>query len=328
RGRRLRGPAGLRGNLAGRGDGRVRHVGRGPARRRRAGGGGTHRRPALRLGALPRPAGRGHQRGRLRRRPGHPQRRPLPRPPRPPQPAARRRLRRGPARRRRPDRRTPLRPPAGMRTAGAGERTAASPAAVGRTPRRLRVSSSATSSSSSSGDSCSPRIGRPAPRCAAAARRDPAPAPSRQDRTPPDWWSRTRAAGGPVRGVRGAVRDAVDGARMAVGTLTAVPVRVDRVDRAVAGWAMALAPAVGAGLGAAGAAVFAAALLLRAGGPLSAVLALGLLALLTRALHLDGLADLADGLGSGRPAEEALAVMKRSDIGPFGVVALVFAVLV
>src|SRR5690606_29812815 len=32
---------------------------------------------------------------------------------------------------------------------------------------------------------------RPAPRCAAAARRDPAPAPSRQDRTPPDWWSRT-----------------------------------------------------------------------------------------------------------------------------------------
>ncbi|MBB5435654.1 adenosylcobinamide-GDP ribazoletransferase [Nocardiopsis composta] len=131
-----------------------------------------------------------------------------------------------------------------------------------------------------------------------------------------------------MRGVRGAVRDAVDGARMAVGTLTAVPVRVDRVDRAVAGWAMALAPAVGAGLGAAGAAVFAAALLLGAGGPLSAVLALGLLALLTRALHLDGLADLADGLGSGRPAEEALAVMKRSDIGPFGVVALVFAVLV
>src|SRR5690606_41858297 len=123
----------------------------------------------------------------------------------------------------------------------------------------------------------------------------------------------------------GAVRDAVDGARMAVGTLTAVPVRVDRVDRAVAGWAMALAPAVGAGLGAAGAAVFAAALLLRAGGPLSAVLALGLLALLTRALHLDGLADLADGLGSGRPAEEAPAGIARSDIAPRRGVARVYS---
>ena len=59
--------------------------------------------------------------------------------------------------------------------------------------------------------------------------------------------------------------------------------------------------------------------------PCSAVAAL---ALLTRGLHLDGLADLADGLGSRQPADAALAIMKRSDIGPFGVVTLVLTLLV
>lgn len=61
---------------------------------------------------------------------------------------------------------------------------------------------------------------------------------------------------------------------------------------------------------------------------LAATLAVGVLALLTGVLHLDGLADTADGLGSRRPAGEALAIMRRSDIGPFGVVALLFTVLV
>ena len=60
----------------------------------------------------------------------------------------------------------------------------------------------------------------------------------------------------------------------------------------------------------------------------ASVLAVGTLALLTRGLHLDGLADLADGLGSGKPAEQALDIMKRSDIGPFGVVTLVFTLLI
>ena len=61
---------------------------------------------------------------------------------------------------------------------------------------------------------------------------------------------------------------------------------------------------------------------------LAAALAIGVLALLTGGLHLDGLADTADGLGSRRPREEALAIMRRSDIGPFGVAALLFTVLV
>jgi adenosylcobinamide-GDP ribazoletransferase len=66
----------------------------------------------------------------------------------------------------------------------------------------------------------------------------------------------------------------------------------------------------------------------RTGPLLAAVLAVTALAMLTRGLHLDGLADLADGLGSRRPADQALAIMKRSDIGPFGVVTLVLTLAV
>lgn len=55
---------------------------------------------------------------------------------------------------------------------------------------------------------------------------------------------------------------------------------------------------------------------------LIAVLCLAALAYVTRALHLDGLADTADALGSGRPAAQALEIARRSDIGPFGVVTL------
>ena len=51
------------------------------------------------------------------------------------------------------------------------------------------------------------------------------------------------------------------------------------------------------------------------------------LAVLTRGLHLDGLADTADGLGPLRARERALQVMHQSDIGPFGVVTLVLTLL-
>jgi len=61
---------------------------------------------------------------------------------------------------------------------------------------------------------------------------------------------------------------------------------------------------------------------------LGAVLAVGLLALLTGGLHLDGLADTVDGLGSRRPAEQALEIMRRSDVGPMGVAALVLVLLI
>ncbi|WP_406673107.1 adenosylcobinamide-GDP ribazoletransferase [Nonomuraea sp. N2-4H] len=117
----------------------------------------------------------------------------------------------------------------------------------------------------------------------------------------------------------------MDGLRFAVGTLSVFPVRVERVDRRVAGQAMALAPAVGLALGLVAGLPPA----LLSGRPLlGAALAIALLALFTRALHLDGLADLADGLGSAKPAAQALDIMKKSDIGPFGVVTLVLTLLV
>ncbi|GGL04133.1 adenosylcobinamide-GDP ribazoletransferase [Planomonospora parontospora] len=138
---------------------------------------------------------------------------------------------------------------------------------------------------------------------------------------PPESTGTPGNTGGP--GASGGPSAFGDGLRLAVGTLSVFPVRPGTVDRRAGGRAMALAPLVGALLGGVAAVVLSAALWLEVSPLLASVLAVGTLALLTRALHLDGLADLADGLGSGRPAGQALDIMKRSDIGPFGVVTLV-----
>ncbi|MEU4835703.1 adenosylcobinamide-GDP ribazoletransferase [Streptosporangium sp. NPDC023615] len=119
-----------------------------------------------------------------------------------------------------------------------------------------------------------------------------------------------------------------DGIRLAIGTLSVFPVRPGVVDRRAGGIAMAVAPLVGVVIGLVGALVLTISLW-SAMTPLPAsVLAVATVALLTRGLHLDGLADLADGLGSGKPADRALEIMKRSDIGPFGVVTLVLTLLI
>ncbi len=136
--------------------------------------------------------------------------------------------------------------------------------------------------------------------------------------------SRNAEAGGAAKepgGLRGA------GPRFAFGTLTVLPVRVERWDRAAGRAGMLWAPVVGVVVGCAAGAAGAALLGLGAGALLAAVGAAAVPALLTRGLHLDGLADTADGLGSGKPAAEALRVMKQSDIGPFGVLTLVFVLL-
>jgi adenosylcobinamide-GDP ribazoletransferase len=57
-----------------------------------------------------------------------------------------------------------------------------------------------------------------------------------------------------------------------------------------------------------------------------ALLSLALMAGLTGGLHEDGLADCADGLGGGRDRDHALAIMKDSRIGSYGVLALILSV--
>ncbi|MEU0227853.1 adenosylcobinamide-GDP ribazoletransferase [Streptomyces sp. NPDC006284] len=115
-----------------------------------------------------------------------------------------------------------------------------------------------------------------------------------------------------------------DGLRFAFGTLTVFPVEVTRWDREAARGGMLCAPLAGLAVGVAAAAAGLLLLFLGAGSLLAAVATAAVPAVLTRGLHLDGLADTADGLGSGKPAADALRIMKQSDIGPFGVLALVF----
>ena len=120
--------------------------------------------------------------------------------------------------------------------------------------------------------------------------------------------------------------------RLSVGLLTVIPVgAIGEVDRRLARSAMLLAPLVGLLLGAIAAAVLVGVRALvpsTMGALLAAVLAIATLAYLTRALHLDGLADTADALGSGRRGDAALEIARRGDVGPFGVVTLVLVLLV
>ena len=105
-------------------------------------------------------------------------------------------------------------------------------------------------------------------------------------------------------------------------TVLPVPARAAASARGVLPWA----PLVGVVLGAAatGVAVAGERWISALAG---AVLGIAVLALLTRGLHLDGLADTADGLGPLRDRERALQVMRQGDVGPFGVVALVLTLL-
>ncbi|MGW9267174.1 adenosylcobinamide-GDP ribazoletransferase [Gordonia terrae] len=99
-------------------------------------------------------------------------------------------------------------------------------------------------------------------------------------------------------------------------------------DRSLGAAVMASVPVVGAVLGAGSA--IAALGLSHTGLPtlLIGVLVVVLLATLTRGMHLDGLADTADGLGCYGPPERATEVMRSGTVGPFGVATLVLVLAV
>lgn len=112
--------------------------------------------------------------------------------------------------------------------------------------------------------------------------------------------------------------------RLAVGTLTAIPVGpVEQVDRTAARRAILLAPAAVVPLGLLVAVVLGAGQAL--GLPRLAVgfLAVAALAAGSRALHWDGLSDTVDGLTASHDVQRSLAVMKTSTSGPAGVLATV-----
>lgn len=133
--------------------------------------------------------------------------------------------------------------------------------------------------------------------------------------------------------------------RSALGFFTIAPVKHRGLDRSNAGAAMLWAPFIGL-LVAGGGAFFilvarfmldphrklslsttlgkgADAGVITDVGLLPAVFGIAAVALLTRGLHLDGLADTTDGLAAYRDRDTSLSIMRKPDLGPLGMVTVV-----
>ncbi|MCK1291133.1 adenosylcobinamide-GDP ribazoletransferase [Bradyrhizobium sp. 30] len=122
------------------------------------------------------------------------------------------------------------------------------------------------------------------------------------------------------------LRDVIADLRIAASFVTILPVAPSKpaADGAVARATWAL-PVAGLAVGLTGALVYAIASRFGLAPNLAALLALAATALVTGALHEDGLADTADGLGGGRTRERKLEIMRDSRIGTYGVCALILS---
>lgn len=113
---------------------------------------------------------------------------------------------------------------------------------------------------------------------------------------------------------------------VALGFLTIIPVKVDRLTADEPGRSMVYFPLIGLFIGAIlifiarGTSLFFPSLL-------NNLLILTLLVILTGALHLDGLADTLDGFYAGRTKEEILEIMRDSRTGVMGATGVVLVLL-
>jgi adenosylcobinamide-GDP ribazoletransferase len=130
----------------------------------------------------------------------------------------------------------------------------------------------------------------------------------------------TRAAEPPATPLLGWLAET----RLALAFLTRLPVPLPaELGAQPVGAAVRAFPLIGVLVGSLGAIVYAVADLVGMSPTVSALLAVAAMVILTGGLHEDGLADAADGLG-GTTREQALAIMRDSRIGTFGVMALFF----
>lgn len=121
--------------------------------------------------------------------------------------------------------------------------------------------------------------------------------------------------------------NAGDSWRLSIVTLTVLPTRPPRhVDREVAKVAMLVAPVAALPLGCAVGLILIVGHLVRLPDLVTALLAVGAIALGTRCLHLDGLSDTIDGLAASFDRDRSLEVMKGGTAGPAGVVGLIIVI--
>jgi adenosylcobinamide-GDP ribazoletransferase len=154
------------------------------------------------------------------------------------------------------------------------------------------------------------------------------PSPRAQDRLSPapSWWADFRAAWTSPAAWRAPMSPSSP--LVALEFLTTLRLRrVRQWDDRTFGAALAWYPLVGLGIGAILLALDRGLTLLLPNGPASALL-LAALALLSGGLHLDGVADTADGLAVQGDRAARLGVMAEGNTGPAGVMALVLVLLI
>jgi adenosylcobinamide-GDP ribazoletransferase len=123
-------------------------------------------------------------------------------------------------------------------------------------------------------------------------------------------------------------KNMIEAFKLAVSFLTIIPVKIkSEPDKAMFAKSVVFYPLVGLIIGVILGLCWQALRLAGTPKPVSAILVVIVSIMLTRMLHLDGLADTYDGLLGGRDANHSLEIMKDSRVGSFGVIVLICAII-